>query len=284
MIQLSEEPVTSAFTDLADWIEVRAGDLGLSTVTESAISRSLGQLGVPVAQDAVAGAIGVMRRRSAALKDCYPFETGTRRLTYRPSPRSDFYLALAELSVVSHESLEASELSALASTFEEVVADVLASTWGSAGHALHFGWPTRAGRPRPFPLAVSWLAKRLKLKEGRGYRPPERQDGGVDLVAWNRLADGTTADVRLGQCTISRDLERKTRDVDVGLWETWLDFPQRPTVVLLVPYQIPKRSSMASGLGARGFLVLDRVRLTAQWGASGLEVGSSAGRLRELIS
>ncbi len=264
MVLLSEEPLSSGFLDLADWIEVHAGELDLSTVTETSVAQALDHSGTHVAQDTIAGAIAVLRRRSAALADSYPFVANRRRLAHRPGDHSLLYTALTALSTVNHARLEAQDLSALATAFEEIASEILQSTWGSAGRAVHFGWPTRAGRPKSFPLAVTWLAQRLALSEGAGYRPPERQDGGVDLVAWNQLADGSTADVRLGQCTISRDIERKARDIDTSLWETWIEFPHTPTVALLVPYQVPQRTPISDGLRRRGFLVLDRVRIIQQ--------------------
>lgn len=280
MIRPSEEPLTSSFFDLADWIEVNADELGFTTVTETGISHALTQRGAPAAQDAVAGAIAVMRRRSLGLGDSYPFAAGRRRLSHRPGKSNDLYRALAGLSVVSHQVLLPSELTSLATAFEEVASEILASTWGSAGRALHFGWPTRAGRPKSFPLAVTWLARRLNLEEGSGYRPPERQDGGADLIAWNRLADGSTADVRLGQCTISRDIDRKARDIDTDLWQTWIEFPRSPTVALVVPHQVAIRTPISESLRKRGFLVLDRTRLVMQWASADIDYGPLDGLFR----
>lgn len=271
MIDFLEEPAGSSFYDLADWIEAQIVALGISRLTEITVSKALSQQGLPMAQDAVAGAIGVMRRRAAVLNDAYPFVPARGRLSYRPTDQSLCYATLTRLSLLSHVGLAGHELSSIASKFEEFSEQILASTWGDAGNALQFGWPTRSGRPRSFPLAVTWLANTLDLPEGDGYRPPERQDGGVDLVAWNRLADGSTADVRLGQCTISRDMDRKVRDIDVRLWETWVRFPSTPTVTLLIPFQVPKRSTVWVGLNERGVLVLDRMLLSLQWSANGLE-------------
>ncbi len=264
MVDKIEQPLSNGFIDIADWIEVHAHALELSVITETSVAHALEHHGTHLAQDAIAGAIGVMRRRSSLLEAAYPFNIVRRRLVHRSSQHSLLYEALAALSTVAHDRLSAKDLSSLATAFEEISSEVLRSTWGSSGQALHFGWPTRAGRPKSFPIAVTWLAKRLTLAEGDGYRPPERQDGGVDIVAWNRLADGSTADVRLGQCTISRDIETKARDIDTSLWATWIRFPHTPTVALLVPYQLPRRTPTADGLRNRGFLLLDRQAIVQQ--------------------
>ena len=119
---------------------------------------------------------------------------------------------------------------------EEITEAALAHFWGQGGSALSFGYPSKHGRPEAFDQAVVWLAGKIGLEAGRGYRPPRRKDGGVDVVAWRQFADRRPGfPVALAQCTIQAETFTKTTDIDLRLWASWLAMDSDPLSLLVIP-------------------------------------------------
>lgn len=158
--------------------------------------------------------------------------------------------------------LNAAPDESMAVIFENVVADAAARIWGERGNALRFGWPSDVGRPPEFDLAIRWLAGRIGVEVGQGYRQPRRKDGGVDVVAWRPFPDGRSGfPVLLVQCTLQENLLAKGMDVDTRLWSSWLAMDVDPATALATP------AALSSGVTwnelALKYMVLDRVRLAS---------------------
>lgn len=180
----------------------------------------------------------------------------------RPTALSSSYMAVALMTPGNpvREYLGAAPDESMAAIFENVVADAVRRIWGDAGRALRFGWPSDIGRPPEFDLAIRWLADRLGVEVGQGYRQPRRKDGGVDVVAWRPFPDGRSGfPVVLVQCTLQENLLAKGMDVDTRLWGSWLAMDVDPTTALATPVALAP-GTMWNELALK-YMILDRVRI-----------------------
>jgi hypothetical protein len=260
MLPLHKSPRTESVLHLADWLELQLLQGESWRVTEANSRTHLESQGLHEAfGPSVPGAVLAMHRRAKILAERYPLVTavgGLRRRALTPNVLP--YLSLLTISAVDFDAA-ASALPEAATMFERFCEIAIQDVAG--GHAVHFGWPNRSGRPEGFSDAIRWLAARLNLKLSAGYREPRRRDGGADLVGWRSLEDGRTFDYRLIQCTVGHDILRKAREVDVAQWMRWIDFLEVPRVSLALPYQTASRSVEVRQAEALGALVLDRTRL-----------------------
>lgn len=250
---------------LADWIETsllisRTGHLGLDALFRLA-EEELGKGPVTINP-----ALSVIARRRGVLKDLYPFEVvpGVAVVT-RPTPIRDFYVVLLQITPdsVARQTVRAepSDIAKMGALLEELAETALANFWGPGGEALAFGYPSSHGRPANFDQAIEWLAARMGVKVGHGYRDPRRQDGGVDVVAWRRFRDGRQGfPIALAQCTIQRETFTKTTDVDLRLWSSWLALDADPLSLLVIPGTIREAGTEWSQLSTV-VMVIERLRL-----------------------
>lgn len=247
---------------LADWIET------------TLLIRDGAQLGAGALQDMASAevhasapqlelALGVMRRRSELLGSSYPFEVHEWAVRAVEDASASPYAALVLLTPggAARQVVHAVPSSEMAVVFERITERAVARLWGSEGRAIRFGWPSDVGRPPEFPLAVPWLAGKLGLQAGVGYRPPRRKDGGVDVVGWRPFPDGRSGfPIVLVQCTLQADIVAKSRDVDARLWASWLVMDEEPATALAVPQTIPA-GVLWDELALNG-AVFERMRLT----------------------
>ncbi len=262
MLPIRVEPKSESALDVADWLELQLLVGAAWRVTETNARDFLDRQGLGESfGSSVAGAIVAMRRRSRRLFERYPIIAEAGGFARRSEREACLhYIALLAACCRDLEDL-GSSVAEVASLFEQYCEGVLAGLGGERGRAVHFGWPSRSGRPERFPEAIRWLAQKLGLEPGDGYRDPRRRDGGVDLVSWNALPDGRAFDIRLTQCTIGLGLLQKAREIDVGQWMRWIHFTEEPRVAIAVPYQVPVRSLEAREATYLGSLVLDRLSL-----------------------
>jgi hypothetical protein len=274
---------------IADWIEttllVRDGaQLGLGALQEMARAE------VHAAAPQLELALGVMRRRAELLGSGYPFEVHEWAVRAVPGAAATPYAALVLLTPggAARHIVHSSPSTETAVVFEQITERAVARLWGSEGRAIRFGWPSDVGRPPEFPLAVPWLAAKLGLQAGVGYRPPRRKDGGVDVVGWRPFPDGRSGfPIVLVQCTLQTDIVAKSRDVDARLWASWLVMDEEPATALAVPQTIPT-GVLWDELALNG-AVFERMRLSGLTAAGpyvpGLEdwVRSTLTSLRPLL-
>jgi hypothetical protein len=222
---------------MADWVETSvlvsaSGHFGRDKLDE------LAHLEIGCQPTRVAMALAVMAKRAIALGPNYPFIVNDIGVVRRQTPLREQYSALLFLSPgsIARQSVRPTETAEMGELLEDLAAEALANFWGAGGCALTFGYPSKHGRPEAFDQAVTWLAAKIGVEPGRGYRPPRRKDGGVDVVAWRQFADRRPGfPVALAQCTIQAETFTKTSDIDLRLWASWLAMDSDPTSLLVIP-------------------------------------------------
>ncbi|MCL1870853.1 MAG: hypothetical protein FWF90_10635 [Promicromonosporaceae bacterium] len=203
-----------------------------------------------------------MARRAGLLGDRYPFKVNEFAVRSTPDAVSSSYMSAALMAPGNpvREYLSAAPDEAMAVIFENLVAEAASRIWGDAGRALRFGWPSDIGRPPEFDLAIRWLAQKIGVEVGQGYRQPRRKDGGVDVVAWRPFPDSRSGfPVLLVQCTLQENLLAKGMDVDTRLWGSWLAMDVDPTTALATPIALAP-GTVWDELALK-YMVLDRIRI-----------------------
>ncbi|MBA2955081.1 hypothetical protein GON03_12140 [Nocardioides sp. MAH-18] len=247
---------------IADWIETSvlvsaSGHFGRDKLDDLALA----EIGATPMR--VSMAIDAMARRASVLGDSYPFVVSDIAILRRKCRHAATYAALLFLtpSSVARQTVRASETAVMGELLEEISEAALANFWGQGGSALSFGYPSKHGRPEAFDQAVVWLAGKIGLEAGRGYRPPRRKDGGVDVVAWRQFADRRAGfPVALAQCTIQAETFTKTTDIDLRLWSSWLAMDSDPLSMLVIPGTIRSAGPDWRQL-TTVVMVIDRIRL-----------------------
>lgn len=254
--------VVSSSEEIADWIETSllvsaSGHLGRDRVDELASA----EIGAPATK--VSMGLSVMSRRAAVLGDSYPFAVNNFAVLRRDCGLAATYGTLLCLtpSSVARQTVRATDTAAMGNLLEEISEMALANFWGPGGGAVNFGYPSKQGRPEAFDQAVEWLAGRMGLQPGSGYRPPRRKDGGVDVILWRHFADGRSGfPIALAQCTIQAETFTKTTDIDLRLWASWLAMDVDPMSLLVIPGTIRTAGPDWSQLSTV-VMVIERLRL-----------------------
>lgn len=257
---------------LADWIETT---LLVSSPGSLSLERlfAMAEEDLNVSSDRASMAVTVMDRRRQVLGDLYPFKV-VRGIAVKHVGTAPLTLAYKSLLFLTPGSLARQLLGDLhigdmGNLLEDVAESALQSFWGTGGRAIRFGFPSRWDRPREFDQAVVWLARRIGLEPGRGYRPPRRRDGGVDVVAWRPFLDGRSGfPIALAQCTIQAETFTKTTDVDTRLWSSWLAMDTDPLSILVIPSTIRRAGPEWNQLSTV-VTVVDRIRLIELLGRGG---------------
>lgn len=208
-------------------------------------------------------AVNHMRARQSLMGDSYPFEILPVAVRKKPGCETSPYVALLSISPegIYRHAFSARDVDHASVEFERLVERAMIGLSGPGTLSVRFGWPSEVGRPAEFPEAIAWLGEKMGLNLGRGFRPPRRKDGGVDVIAWRRFRDGKSAfPIFLVQCTIQSDLIKKAEDIDVRNWAYWLDFSRDPQPILAVPHEISSQDEAWNELSLKS-LVLDRPRL-----------------------
>jgi len=211
----------------------------------------------------VATALNQMKKRRELLGDSYPFEALSYAVRKSQFCEESAYVSLLSLSPegLFRQLFNSRDIDLAAIDFERIVAYAMKGLVGLTSESIRFGWPSDVNRPMEFPDAITWLGEKMGIGLGRGFRPPRRKDGGVDIVSWRKFKDGKTAfPIYLVQCTIQSDLRKKSDDIDLRNWSNWLDFSRDPQPVLAVPHEISGQDEAWNELGLKS-LVLDRPRL-----------------------
>lgn len=247
---------------IADWIETALLVRGPRAIGLDAL-HSYFEAHHGLEQQLVNTGIREIARRGRLLGDRYPFRLhGEFALQATPGASTSTYTAIALMAPGNpvRSFLDSSPSESMAVIFEELVVDATARLWGEEGQALRFGWPSTIGRPPEFDLAIRWLAGKIGVEVGQGYRQPRRKDGGVDVVAWRSFADGRSGfPVLLVQCTLQENLLSKGMDVDTRLWGSWLAMDVDPVTALATPAALPAGTTWNEL--ALKYMVLDRLRL-----------------------
>lgn len=261
---MTESLVVVGREAFADWLETTLLVRGVAPLGMDAVYQ-LAKEELQCSEAQVNLGVSAMWSRSKLLGERYPFHVMDVALRARPAAKVSPYAALVLLTPESpcRQLLHPAPTPEMARLFERVTEVAVAALWGEQGRSLRFGWPSDVGRPPEFPQAVEWLAGRMGIAVGAGYRPPRRKDGGVDVVGWRPFPDGRSGfPVLLVQCTLQADVLSKANDVDARLWSSWLLMDEEPATALAVPGTLPASGTTWGLLALRG-LVLERLRLAS---------------------
>lgn len=210
---------------------------------------------------AVDMALNAMRRRQLLIGANYPYRVAGVGVLRDAALETNAYSAMLLMS--QRDALfrkSAGGIQDAATIFETLTCTAVRGLLGPKSAAIRFGWPSAEGRPKEFPDAIKWLAARMEVPIGSAYRPPRRQDGGVDVVGWRPFGDEQPGfPVLLVQCTLERDFVHKSADVDLRVWSGWLAFDTDPMTALAIPHTVAKAEDWRE-MAAR-VIVLDRIRL-----------------------
>ena len=271
--------------EIADWIELslmcsESRILRFSEIERLSERNSIGDIEVSMA-------INVISRRSSLLGESYPFITDGRSIRIEGSAIESGYAFCLLNSLTSNLVTWDSNFnySDGAELFEEFALSALNKWLGSTSRGVNFGWPSRYGRPVEFNHAIDWLAAKLGVTPGSGFRPPRRKDGGVDLVIWNPFPDNRAGfPIYLAQCTLQQDFASKGRDIDLRLWAGWLALERDPETILAIPRTVPV-GLLWTELTANN-LVFERIRLAKSFGADKIDpelVDFASKKLQKII-
>ena len=208
-------------------------------------------------------ALNAMKRRERILGDQYPFDVLDfairRKKNWKELPYT--FLLVMSPGGLFRDLMNSEEISQTAINFELMSCEAIKSFLGNGAQAVRFAWPSDVGRPAEFPEAMKWLAKKMNLQLGSGYRQPRRKDGGVDIVAWRPFKDKKSAfPIVLVQCTIQTDLLNKSNDIDVRNWSVWLEMTSDPSTILCVPQILPNNNEVWNELALKN-MIFDRLRV-----------------------
>jgi hypothetical protein len=246
---------------IADWIETTLVARGTRQIGSDALFEfASSEVGASMPQ--VNLGLHTMKLRSDLLGNAYPFFVHDLAVRALPGAALTPYVALLYLTSdgVARQVVHRASTSEMEVLFERITELALRHLWGDGGRSLRFGWPSDAGRPPEFHAAISWLADKMGIASGVGYRPPMRKDGGVDVVAWRPFADRRSGfPIVLAQCTLQADLVSKATDVDTRVWASWLVLDVDPVTALAVPQTIPP-GVLWDQLALR-CMVFDRIRI-----------------------
>lgn len=247
---------------VADWIETTLLTRGTRQLGHDALY-ALAEEEIGIGHAQVNLALGVMQRRAALLGAKYPFQIHAVAVRALPTASSAAYTSLLLLTPegIARQTVRGGPTDEMVILFELMVERAVRNIWGGAGASLRFGHPSEHGRPIEFGAAIAWLASKIGIPVGSGYRQPRRKDGGVDVVAWRPFQDGRSGfPVLLVQCTLQSDIIAKARDIDVRLWSSWLAMDFEPLTALAIPQTVP-RGVVWDEIALHG-MVLERLRLT----------------------
>jgi len=257
---LLEAPTSES---VADWIEtsVLVSDSGHFAAQKLA---ELAAAEIQKNEAALELGLQVMRRRSQALGDSYPFVVNEFAVVRSGAAIETSYATMLFLTPGSpaRQTVRINETPQMAETFEALATVGLSNFWGPGGDSVRFAYPSAIGRPKEFDQAIEWLANRMGVEAGTGYRPPRRKDGGVDVVAWRSFRDGRRGfPIALAQCTIQGETFTKTTDIDLRLWASWLAMDSDPLSMLVIPGTI-RAAGPAWNQLASVVMPIERLRLT----------------------
>ena len=181
-------------------------------------------------------------------------------------------------------------MSEVESAFDRLALAALRQYLGRGAKGLRFAKNAHdpddnATRPKKFREAIAWLREELKLGVGRRTPPDDElvehwedegqaqqdgrkilnsyEDGGVDVVVWWRFGDQRAGSpVLLAQCTVQLEWGEKVSDIDVKLWDKWIDFATvPPQTALVIPFAVNRSSDTWNDRTVTAGVIIDRHRL-----------------------
>jgi hypothetical protein len=171
--------------------------------------------------------------------------------------------------------------------FEEILVPILEPLFGSC--VMRIGAPRSEGQPSSFINRFKGYLDTARVPEDeRGKDPfPTDQDLGLDVVGWQRMADGRGGDIHFWtQCATGLDWDGKLTDLDLAKWSPYHNLAVPPVRVFATPHVItfpPAR--WARACRSAGW-ILDRPRLAELAAAARIPrstLGELGARFEELV-
>ena len=194
----------------------------------------------------------------------YPFRktaAGVELVMGRDTVLYEFLLLLSLVNVPFRKETYSGKIERLF----DLLALAVCRTYLGTSTGLRFGWPVySSGRPNTLRAALPWLADEMGLKFNPDVSVRKAgKDAGVDVVAWRSFRDGRGGfSVLLGQCTVARAWEKKSKDIVERLWRALLSLAWDPITVLVIPYCIPVDDMEAwDDAGFSVSMIIDRIRI-----------------------
>ena len=230
----------------------------------------------------------------------YPFDQDAEQIVRRYLPGEHVYFFLLALSWKKAPSRLAGKLHVVEAQYDMLALEAMRRYLGRGARGIRFAKNAHdpadnATRPKKFRAAIAWLREELQLGEGPRTPPDDElvphwenedqadepgrtplnsyEDGGVDVIAWWRFADERQgAPVLLAQCTVQLAWEDKLTDIDLVLWEKWIDFatvpPQR---ALVIPFAVSRAAATWDDRTSIAGVIIERLRLLELLGELGDE-------------
>jgi hypothetical protein len=204
--------------------------------------------------------------RSRRARSSYPFLRSEAGLQRRPQLDHTLYEFLLWLSIPQSPARKRHEYRTIDRYFDRVVLKALRAYLGSRSRGVRFATPASDDRPKSFGPAIEWLADQMNLVASGSIPPnPDKNDAGVDVIAWIPLRDARSDYlVAIAQCTLRDDWEEKAVAVSgaAGPWGGgWINLGKDPLTVLAVPFTFSDAHPRFDELRATVNLILDRGRI-----------------------
>ena len=256
-------PTKLGVSDLADWAEAIMILDNRGRISKSMLRGRLRSLADDGEQpdEIIELTFGEVKERRKSAPSTYPFhvsDVGIERVPEIERSPYEFLLWLS-FSPVFREEKRFNESDV---PFDEIAASALRALWGPYGQAVRFGFPPSGERPNTFPGAIAWLCEKLNLPVGAAKPSPQRQDGGVDVIAWRPFQDRRSGfSIILCQCTVQIDWKGKGKDIESDVWRGWVDLGKDPTLALAIPFAVPAVFDRWDEVRRSVHIILDRGRL-----------------------
>lgn len=251
--------------ELVDWIELTLLSEGRRRLSRTILRARLRDalfLSSAELEETIDFAFQEIDRRRRRAPNGYPFQSGSGGVNRSEGPQIFPYAFLLALSRSPRFRDNRAAQQHAAVLFERLLTVAMRQYLGERARAVRFGWPPRGDRAGNFGEALQWLGKQMGVAPGPGYRPPEQNDGGVDVVAWIPFDDGMPAFLTLlGQGSIGLDWYQKGQDIVEEVWQGWLDFGQRPCRCLGIPFVVPDTEKYWDRLKRSVTVLMDRMRI-----------------------
>lgn len=200
--------------------------------------------------------------RSEWAPELYPFRTDGSRIRLLADIDSVWYEYLLMASLTEAPFRKTKKFARVEYPLDALTTEALISLLGPSANSIQFAWPSGPDRPTRFPDAIKWLASLLGLPEGAGHRPPQKKDGGVDVVAWRQYRDSRNAySIVLAQTTLQMKFAPKARDIVPNQWNAWIGFSVDPVRALVVPHAIAAGDDGWNDAQYSVHLIIDRFRM-----------------------
>ncbi len=198
-----------------------------------------------------------MLRRKSKINNLYPFKENDGLFTMSKEIDTDviyYWLLLVSLNANTDHTNNAAIL-------DIISIEALRNLYGKNCSIINFSSPLRYGskRPNKFVDAIKYLGKEIGLTTCVGYKIPNRKDGGVDLVLYNDILGTKALPVTLVQTTTQIKYFEKINDIDVKLWQNWINLGPDP-IRMLVSSMTATDDDYETAHSS-GFVFIDRLRL-----------------------